>query len=431
MDDKIVFKTAAVGGFEKKAVTDYIYQMNEDNEYAQQQLKHKISQLEAIVGTLQQEKEEAETAARTLKEELNTTSQRVSSKTQQQAKLSSLSDELSREINGLSKSLNQKEEENTALRQRNTDLEKRYLALEKQQDEIDRTTAQLGRVMLEARTDADHALAEAQKKAEVLVNNAEKEAQELKNSLAAQADTVVVEAQKEAEEILSDARDFAEATRFSATEETETLLKETRTRVASMLSLGESTSQATREHLTSLRQQSAGIQEIITDAFRKILEQSNVLEETIQTAEGSLQETADLAKAADLLQVPELSHEDILAIQKAMESKAQTSLKGESPMKEIKDLTQDETEDTPKIVNLADGMACGPDGCAVPDIPAPAAVCGADGCAVPESAPAETAAPILDLALGDDFLEDIAENESSFELQDDSFALHSDDDTKE
>lgn len=234
MDSPIMFKSA-VGGFDKKAVISYIFELNENSQAAQKKLTAQLEEVTQAREALDKQLAEQSRRMQKLQADLEGLTSELSGEKARTGELTNMVDELNAEIKRLRAQLAQKEEEAQNVSQSGGELNEtieglraeierqraviarkeeearnishsggqmnetieglraeierqRALVVRKEEEarnnlrasgefakkqaEIDRVSTQLGKLMLEAKTDAEHIRADAQMQAEGIVADA-------------------------------------------------------------------------------------------------------------------------------------------------------------------------------------------------------------------------------------------------------------------
>jgi chromosome segregation ATPase len=296
MDKQVVFKTSAFGGFEKKAVLDYIYRLNEDSSTQQTQLREQVGSLTAardsVTESLRQTNEKLLVAQR----ELEAAKAELAKERSRAAELASMSD-------GLQGELARHREQQDRLR---ADLERALLerdeiarkteGLSEKQLQIDQAVTSVGKLMLDARSDADAIAARAQQEAELLLSGAKAEAARLVQEAEGSLQSRVSEAAAEAERLLADAR------REAAGYEEDTRQKNELLRIEANLARESAAGQ-----FKSYAHHVAQIQSAIADLMSSYEEKTAEISRLVEVSGRAFEKTADAIEGADL----SLRHEQL------------------------------------------------------------------------------------------------------------------------
>ena len=171
-NQQIVFKTSAFGGFEKKAVLDYIYSLNEENLLAQIQLSERIEALSAADAAraeelrLQNEKLEA-----ALKE-IESARAELSRERSHALELDKINEWSKGEISRQHKLLEETQNENKRLQLEYEELYKKNQNLQERQEELNQTISSVGKLMVDARNNADNIVDQAKSEAAKTIDDA-------------------------------------------------------------------------------------------------------------------------------------------------------------------------------------------------------------------------------------------------------------------
>lgn len=198
-----ILKTVAFGGFEKKAVIHYIYELGENAKAAQDKLSAELEELRAARDRLGAALGETEEKLRLLQRE---SSAQLQSERARGAELTGLVDSLGAEIARQEKIVSDRDLEIARYIAQNRQLEEKNAELEKDRAEVERATAQVGRLILNAQTDAERIVAEARLRADEITRQAQREAEELRSKAGQEALARRELAEREAGELIERAR---------------------------------------------------------------------------------------------------------------------------------------------------------------------------------------------------------------------------------
>lgn len=346
LDDKVVFKTAAVGGFEKKAVLDYIYQMNEEAEFAQLHLKERIEELEESQHSLEESLGLANNRVRTLERDYNNIAAELEAARNAgppAPAVNPASEELivrlNEEIERQKALLTEKDQELQQHVAQYHDLVERTRDLESRREEVEKASYQLGKVMLDARADAETISANAKEQAKDLLARTQEEAdaqraaahQEAEETVAAakaEAEKLVADAQAEAgrltseaeeskNQILADTQAQVDATTEQSRTQLETAMESVKGRVTTLASTTQKANDEAIVQLRDLRRETLAVRQAVQEAFQMLQERSDHIDATISSAQTVLENGEKIAVDDSLFAIPELSLDEIRARKEA------------------------------------------------------------------------------------------------------------------
>lgn len=346
MDDKVVFKTAAVGGFEKKAVLDYIYQMNEEAEFAQLRLKERIEELEESQRSLEESLGLSNSRVRTLERDYNNIAAELEAARNAESPAPAAnpaSEELivrlNEEIERQKALLTEKDQELRQHVAQYHDLVERTRDLESRREEVEKASYQLGKVMLDARADAETISANAKEQAKDLLARTQEEADAQHAAAHQEAEETVVAARAEAEKLVADAK--AEAGRLTGEAEerrsgiladtqaqVDATMEQSRTQLESamesvkgrVMALASTTQKSSGEatlQLRNLRRETLAVRQAVQEAFQMLQERSDRIDATISSAQTVLENGEKIAVDDSLFTIPELRLDEIRARKEA------------------------------------------------------------------------------------------------------------------
>ncbi|MCL2069161.1 MAG: hypothetical protein FWH00_04600 [Oscillospiraceae bacterium] len=199
MDKQIVFKTSTIGGFEKKAVLDYIYTLIEDHAAALSRLRDQAAGFEAAnaaqAETLRQTAEQLTLA----KSELEGTRADLARERGRAVDLDSANESLQGEIARQRERIAQMQSEIELLRREASELREDNSRLMERQSKLDRDIASAGKLMFDARNDASNILSQAQREAEDAAGRILADAERVREDADAEAGRIIDEAAAKAE----------------------------------------------------------------------------------------------------------------------------------------------------------------------------------------------------------------------------------------
>ena len=195
MDKQVVFKTTAFGGFEKKAVLDYIYKLNEDAEATQADLHQKLDSIAGERQSLSEAFERANQRISTLQQNLEDTGAELAGERSRGLEMGNLNEGLREELERDRAQLRQREEDLGKIIQENRSLKEKNDEFVSKQDEVNETVSRIGMLMLDARSDADQ-----------MLKNAEEESKRLLEQTEEQSKATLAEARRDSDDLIENAR---------------------------------------------------------------------------------------------------------------------------------------------------------------------------------------------------------------------------------
>ena len=238
MEKQIVFKTSAIGGFDKKSVLDYIYALNQRAEEAQARME---DQLYALTQTKEQLEQELQTAHIDLQNTKTALEQKEIRAAQ--------------EVQELQKTLEEKTGEIWELSQKNAEHLQTNRDLESKRTEVEQASAQIGKLLIDAHAEADRIAATARESADLLVD----------------------EARQEADQILAEAQEKGTALEEDAAQERAKMMEDTKATMAD-----------TYAQFFAFQSEVATIQEVLLNALDDIRAKSDSMTDVMTTARNTI-----------------------------------------------------------------------------------------------------------------------------------------------
>ncbi|MEG1870011.1 MAG: hypothetical protein RR205_04090 [Oscillospiraceae bacterium] len=166
MEEKGIFKTAVMGGFEKKSVLDYINAMSEQTDNKEKELTVELLETTKRCDELMDICAENEDKIERLQKDLREEKEKVRVITERTKEINEKLDRQATDIEAQTDEL-------LFTKERVRQLQSRNEMLELKSKKYDESTMQLGYLMLEAQKNADVILKEAQVKAEAIMKDAD------------------------------------------------------------------------------------------------------------------------------------------------------------------------------------------------------------------------------------------------------------------
>jgi len=315
VDNKqIVFKTSTLGGFEKKAVLDYIYNLNEDNAIVQTQLRESIEalsdaataqeeelrekdekiasmkkDLESARAELSQERTKArdlDAFGERLKKEIESTRGDFTKERSRARELDELNESMQDEILRHRNSLQDMQAENERLQKEIEMLRRENGSIQEQQSEVDQAIISVGKIMVEARKDAENIVLQAQREAQKIVERATGNAARVEDDAGAQSHINTAKSRDEAARIVEDAKSKA-VLAFK-----ETLL----------------TAEEASQGFDKFRQEVSEISSVITDALEYYKDKADELSKLVESSSRHLAKVKDSITSSDFTRKGGVAH---------------------------------------------------------------------------------------------------------------------------
>lgn len=274
MEKKTGFRVVAVGGFDKKEVNDYIAQLAEDFEQEREKLQSRIEELERSNKKTEDSLEQANRKLQQLERDYTHMNSESSSSRSEKDSLLQSNQQLNQEISSLRMQVAELQKELNESNSTFSEKEEKYQEYLKQKEEVDRASFQLGKVMLEARTDAD-----------LITTNARQEAQQLMDLTQKEADSIRQQAMKEAQETIDTAQSKAVSIVDAAQLEATQLAKEI--------------SDENARRLTAAEQESQAVVAVSMQRAKEILEQTQKQVDELESTR--VQSTKEAANQLDVM----------------------------------------------------------------------------------------------------------------------------------
>lgn len=173
-----MFKTA-VGGFDKKAVISYIFELNESAQAEQKKLKEQLEEAKQSRQTQHAELEAQNDRVLKLEAELKAVKNELSGEKSRVFELTDTVESLNSEIEQQRLLIDKKEQLVRESTEQTGELKDRVDVLASREADIERASAQVGKLLLDAASDADRIRDEAKKEAEDIINTAHKDAEKI------------------------------------------------------------------------------------------------------------------------------------------------------------------------------------------------------------------------------------------------------------
>lgn len=309
MEENIAFKTAAVGGFEKRAVLDYIYETSEKHQQEVEALLQKIEETNFERENHASEVQALNSRILEMEETLSSASNELESGTEKHDELIDQNVSLKNEIQSLKEQLKNKDSEIAQKTKELDDVAANTKELEAKRDEIEKASYQLGRVMLDARADADIIVSNAQEQARGITSGAEGEVDKIYTRAEEEAEEILSSARAQADEILAETEIVSQEKLSMADEKALEVIKNARGRIGDITGTTKKVSDTATVQLRDLRRESFAVRQAIQEVFTTLQEKAVFLDSTIEKAIETL-ENEDFSSESDF-EIPEMDISDI------------------------------------------------------------------------------------------------------------------------
>ncbi|MCL2056306.1 MAG: hypothetical protein FWH02_03680 [Oscillospiraceae bacterium] len=199
VDQQVVFKNAAFGGFEKKSVLDYVYSLTQKAEESNDRLEGKVRELSDENAKMREELDAAGAEALRMRAELEGERQRC-------IELTELVTAREDEIRTLQQIAEEHAREMDSCIKRSNEILESSKSLEKAKAEIEQASAQIGRMIIDTRTESERTVQTAREKAEAVITEAKVKAEEIIAEADRNAQGIGEDAKQEALRMTDDAQ---------------------------------------------------------------------------------------------------------------------------------------------------------------------------------------------------------------------------------
>ena len=287
MDKQIIFKSA-ISGFEKKAVLDYIYKLNQSSEEARANLEKKLLELASEKEALDAKLRQAETAHSGLLEKYNNISDSFAAEAKRNEEMNAAIAELNAEVENQKNLVAGKTNEIIEHLRINTELKLNNEEYSKKADEVNHASTQIGRLIIDAHTEAENIIDAAQNKADIILAEAKKNANEITSSAEIQAGSALEDSRSRISAIVDEANEKAEKLLESAEAESQRLIAESKTIYTQRIDAAQRAVDSALEKFSLYRTQVMSINSSVMDALADIHEKTATIAESIDSAQGMI-----------------------------------------------------------------------------------------------------------------------------------------------
>jgi chromosome segregation ATPase len=211
MDKQVVFKTAAFGGFEKKAVMDYVYALTQRFEEIHATLEEQKAAIIHESEEIRRDLEAARAEAKLLKSSGDSVREELEGERKRILELTELVASQEEEIDRQKKLVGERSRQMDEYVRANTEVEEKYKGLEKTRREVEEASAQIVRLIIDAHADSDRIQREGQEKAGEIVAQASAKAEEILSDAGLQAQKAIADAEAEAKRMTEAAQQAIDA----------------------------------------------------------------------------------------------------------------------------------------------------------------------------------------------------------------------------
>ncbi|WRS27447.1 hypothetical protein U6B65_14150 [Oscillospiraceae bacterium MB08-C2-2] len=179
MDNQVIFKNSAFGGFDKKEVMTYIYELTSQSQSEQEGLNHRIEELLQERDALQQQLGLADSRIRTLETHVEQTSSELTGEKARVMEMNESIAKLTQDQDRQKEMLAARERQVSEAQNRQVEMAQRIRELEKSSADVEAAKLQIGSLLMDATTKSDQIIAAAHEKAEETVQEAQQRADTL------------------------------------------------------------------------------------------------------------------------------------------------------------------------------------------------------------------------------------------------------------
>jgi len=307
------------GGFERQSVLNYIYETFNATQEAQDRLTAQIEEmsatrerLEQSVKDLENRLSENDTARNQMGEELSTVKVKNTELTEM---LNSLNEEIDRQkliVKEKDEQINRITHERAELEQRNAQLEMQASELMKGQNDIEKSKAQIGDLVVKSHLEAERILEQANERAgEVATEAGElvarsrlegerilEQASERAGEVAAEADQMMAKTRLDAEQILEQANERAMQAIAEANVKAEQITQ------AASRSSGE-----VAAHLSSFRDEIDRLKELMEEAFEVMRDKFTAIGQVLDKSESQVKSSGPRPSGGHIVLAPQIASE--------------------------------------------------------------------------------------------------------------------------
>lgn len=205
MDNGSIMFKSAINGFDRKAVISYIFEMNERNQYAEGVLSDQLAEANKLRDTLEQQYVAEKEKNKKLEADRDLLKNELAGERERVAELAQQIEVLTAEVDRQKELIAQKDEETISTIRASAEIKEKLRELEEKRDEVDRASSQIGRLLIDAKADADRMAQEAEASASQILSDARQQADEIIAAAQANADASDAQARERAKEIVSQA----------------------------------------------------------------------------------------------------------------------------------------------------------------------------------------------------------------------------------
>lgn len=202
------FKSTVFGGFDKKSVLSYIFELNENAQDAQQKLNDQIVEFTSSRDELSRKLEEAEAGLTAARSGLDEANARIDEEAKKNAELTSQIDRLKFENTKQKQIIENRDEEIARISEMNAGLEEKTLTLEEKRGQVELAASQIAGLFKQARNDADKLMEQAREDAEGVLSAARSEAAQITKDAHGQAEAIIQNANSSIDGVYRQYDDF-------------------------------------------------------------------------------------------------------------------------------------------------------------------------------------------------------------------------------
>jgi len=198
MDKQVVFKTAAIGGFDKKSVLDYVYSLTQKSEEAHAKLEEQFRYVADEKAAIQEQIESVKAESSSVRQEIDNIRAELEGERRRTLELTELAASKEEEIGELKHLVEERTRQMDDYIKRSGEVSEKNKELEKTKLEVEQASAQIGKLIIESHTEAQRIVNEAQDRAGEIIEQAKQKADEVLMDSGAQAQAAINDAKNDA-----------------------------------------------------------------------------------------------------------------------------------------------------------------------------------------------------------------------------------------
>lgn len=288
MEKQVILKSSAFGGFDKKSVFEYISELSESTEQAQQELTAQLGAAVSAREALEKSLRDAQNNLQRVEEDCYNATTALTAEKKRASELTSTLEKLKDEIARQELVITAKEEQIQQYLSENAELLEKNKLLESEKQRIDKASAQIGRMQLDARTDAEKLREDARIDAENMRAAARIDAEELSEKTHSEVQKLLKNAQHDADQMVNKALADADERMTEAEQKAKVLLEAAKEQAETLTGRADRSFAAVRLQMADLRGEFTAIQQSMLDAVNEMQHKMTAIGDAMQEAEQEL-----------------------------------------------------------------------------------------------------------------------------------------------